>query len=409
MIRLKKEHSNSQQKIEEIEKLVASNDAEVVIYENPVSYPVETAQVDYNFQGGLIDSKTLQLIKEATLLRHNRICQAMPEWNYDSLEISRLPKIEGTFLFGGILLNNFGHFLLESISRLWAYDMFKKFDPYILFYAPWGIPDYLKKNNHVHQVFKGFDIPLKRLIFFKEIIKLQRVIIPEQKYGFGKCRTPNNAFINFIKKFNFRDQLPKAFHDSDKIYVSRSGLSFSQGRPFGETLFETYLQANGYRIIYPEKHTLYEQLAIYKQAKRIIFCDGGAVYSTILLPELSAEVAIVARRRDSRWNYKEVVTEHFNGYNKTVLWIDEVVGQYQYGLETWDAAGEIDWYKVSLLLKKENFVLTAFENLDTTKYADIKRNELQQYIQSIHTNPIFLDYMQKQQEQYPIMPLRFPE
>jgi hypothetical protein len=147
-------------------------------------------------------------------------------------------------------------------------------------------------------------------------------------------------------------------------------------------------------------------LAIYKRAKKIIFCDGGAIYSTILLPHLSAEVAIVARRRDYRWNYKEL-TEHFYGYKKPVLWIDEIIGQYRYGLETWDAAGEIDWYKVSLVLKKESFVESVFEGLDTDRYEETKRKELLQYIFSIQSNPLFLDYMEKLKEEYPILPMSF--
>jgi hypothetical protein len=174
----------------------------------------------------------------------------------------------------------------------------------------------------------------------------------------------------------------------------------------GEVIFEKYLQANNYKIIYPEKYTLYEQLSIYKQAKKIIFCDGGATYATILLPHLNAEIAIIARRRDNRWNYKEV-TEHFFGYKKNVLWIDEVMGQYQYGLETWDAVAEMDWYKVSRTLKDKKFVETLFEEKDATNLAEIKRKELQSYIQSIHTNPLFLSFMLNLREEYPILPVSF--
>jgi capsular polysaccharide biosynthesis protein len=392
--------------IPNIEAVVKDCGEQIMICENPICYPLANAAAGYDFEGGLIDGKTLQLVEEAVLIRHNKLSQVMPECNYKNIEIDKLPKITGTFFFGGVLFNNFGHFLLESVGRLWAYESIKQSDPYIFFYAPWGIPDYKKKDNYVHQVLKGLNIPLNRLIFFTDIVQLQKVIVPQQKYGFGKCRTPDNIFMNFISAFKIPKPLIKAKRTIDKIYVSRSQLPFNTGRPLGEIKFEEYLQANGYVVIYPENHTLYEQLEMYKKAKQIIFCDGGAIYATIFLPHLSAAVAIVARRRDSRWNYKEL-TEHFYGYKKTVLWIDEVVGQYQYGLETWDAAAEINWYKVSITLKEEGFTKTTFEGLYSPAYEEIKKTELQQYIQSIQGNPLFLNYMQKLKEDYPVLPNSF--
>jgi hypothetical protein len=390
----KRKHFDNQRTIQEIEAIVNDIGGEVTIHENPVSFPVKDAKVGYDFQGGLIDVKTLQLIKEAVLIRNNKISQEMPEWDFSSNKITTLPEIDGIYIYGGILFNNFGHFLLESISRLWAYDLFKRFDPYILFYAPWGIPDYKNKNNYMYQLFKAFGIPIKRIVFITEIVQLKRII------------TPDSRFINFIKTADLPDRLHKAGRYADKIYVSRSKLPFNTGRPLGEAEFEKYLQTNDYLVIHPEKLSLYEQIAIYGKAKKIIFCDGGAIYATVLLPHLSADVAIVARRRDYRGNYKEL-TEHFYGYKKTVLWIDEVIGQYQYGLETWDAAAEIDWQKVSITLKEEGFTKTTFEALHTPAYDDIKRTELQQYIQSIQWNPLFLNYMQKLKENYPVLPGSF--
>lgn len=393
---------------DELNDITKALGKEVIIFENPVSYPVTNAQSGYDFQGGLVDPKTLQLIPEAIHFRHGKPAQTLPHFNSGDAELKNPIKMEGLFLFCGILFNNFGHFLLESLGRLWAYESFRKLNPYILFYAPWGLPEIWKQNNYLHMVMKGFDIPLKRLVFYTEIHQLGTVIIPEQKYGFGICRNPDNRFKQFIRSFQLPVNDQWRTNMMDKIYVSRSRLPFNQGRPLGETRFEKYLQSNGYHIFYPETHTILEQLNIYARAKKIIFCDGGATYCTILLPDLKAEIAIVARRRDHRWNYKEL-TEHFYGYHKPVLWIDEIIGQYQFGMETWDAVGEIDWIKVSLKLQEEKFVESAFSELGDAQYQDLKRGELLAYIQSIQMNPLFLDYMQKQKEQFPLLPTTLPD
>jgi hypothetical protein len=378
---------------------------EATVYNEVISFPVTTIIAGNDFCGGLLHSDTFQLIEKAVLLRSGKLSQTMPVAT-EKIAVSSLRKMEGHFLYGGLLLNNFGHFLLESLGRLWAYHLCKSFNPYILFYAPWGIPDYRRSKHFVNQLFKGFGIPVERIIFLTEMVQFKNVIVPEQKYGYGMCRTPDSTFLQFVRSFKPGNQLFGRKSTADKVYVSRSQLPFGQGRPLGETLFENYLQANGYVVIYPEQLTIYEQVAIYSNAKKIVFCDGGAMYSCILLPDIRADIAIVARRRDHRWNYKEV-TEFFLGYNKSILWIDEVTGQYQFGLETWDAAAEVDWYKVSVTLQEQGFVTSIFEVTNAEDYRNTIRRELLQYVQSIQSNPLFLDYMQTMKATYDILPASF--
>jgi Glycosyltransferase 61 len=404
--KIKKYNFIKNKQISDIQSVLIDCDSEITICENLICTPLVNATTGYDFEGGLIDSKTLQLVQETILIRHNKLSQEMPPINCSPIQIDNLPKLTGTFFLGGVMFNNFGHFLLESIGRLWAYQSVRHLDPYIFFYTPWGIPEYKNKDSYVHQVFKGFNIPLNRFIFFKEVAVLEKVIIPKQKYGFGLCRHPDNQFVNFISSFKIYNSVFERNVVEKKIYVSRSQLPYNTGRPFGEKWFEEYLEHNGYKIIYPENYTLYQQLKMYTNATHIIFCDGGAIYTTIFLPHLTAQVAIVARRRDKRWNYKEL-TEHFYGYEKPVVWIDEVIGQYQYGLETWDAAAQIDWRKVSVQLKEQNFVTTIFEKMNTDTYSDTIKLELQQYIKSIQLNPLFLNYMEKLKEEYPVLPNSF--
>ena len=389
----------------QIESLAKANSGHITLASDVVAFPLTDATDGYDFKGGLAHSTTLQLIEEAILTRGNKLAQVMPEADVD-FHANKVPLKEETVFYGGILLNNFGHFLLESLGRLWAYHLFADFDLPVLFYAPWGTSDYLKKDNYINQILKGFNIPPERILFSKQLVQFKSVVIPEQKYGFGKCRTPDTAFLNFIHSFAIPDKGKQTISNADRIYVSRSGLPFKQGRPIAETSFETFLQANNYLIVHPESLSVYEQLTLYKNAKQIIFCDGGATYATILTPKLEADIAIIARRRDHRWNYKEV-TEHFLGYNKSVLWIDEVLAQYQFGMETWDALGEIDWHKVSLTLMETGFVESAFDEVNKQDHEKMKRVELHQYIDSIRQNPLFLNYMENHREQHPVLPGSF--
>jgi Glycosyltransferase 61 len=378
----------------------------ISLHTDVVSYPVSVTKGEYDFSGGLIDSKTSKLIDEAILIRYDKRSQEMPPWKANKQELQQLPVIEEVVFFGGILFDNFGHFLLESLARLWAYDQIRKFNCIVLFYTPWGIPDIKNKGHFIHQSLKAFDIPLNKIIFLKDITRLKKIIVSEQKYGFGKCRKPDQIFISFIKTFKLPGSYEKGNNLPGKIYVSRSQLPYKQGRPVGENLFEKYLVANGYYVIYPEKLTLYKQLALYKHATKIIFCDGGATYCNVLLPDFKADVAIVARRRDHRWNYKEI-TDHFLGYKKNILWIDEVTGQYEFGLETWDALAEIDWHKVSQVLKSEGFTSSIFEGYNDADFAIVRKEALRQFIQSIQNDPKFLNFMEKLKEQHELLPTSF--
>jgi hypothetical protein len=404
MLNLKKKRSADLKELQQIKDLVATASGQISIYRDLISFPVTIARAGYDFEGGLVDSKSLQLVNQGILNRSNKAAQTIPPDHHGhAIFIERLPVINHTVLYGGLLLDNFGHFLLESIGRLWAYDVFKAINPYILFYTPWGIKKYKEKQNYIYQALRGFGIPVDRILFAEQIALYKTVIVPDQKYGFGLCRTPDETFLNFLDSFHIPSHSVKTVNKADRIYVSRSKLPIQLGRPLCEVFFEKYLAEQGYLIFYPEQHTLYEQIALYKTAKKIIFCDGGATYCTILLPKLVADIAIVARRRDHRGNYRDI-TEHFFGFKKSVLWIDEVTGQYQFGKETWDSAGEIDWHKASETLHLNGFVDATFIEPPPVEYADVKRKELLQFIQSIEHSRLFLSFMEGQKQQYPVLP-----
>src|SRR5262249_23029959 len=126
----------------------AANCKELSVFTKPISIPLTSGAVDIDFFGGLVDGNTNELIKEAVLLRYGKLCQRLPDDRSLLAGATSLTEHSGIFLFGGVLLDNFGHFLLESLSRLWAYSLVKEIDPLIFYYAPWGIPDYKNKGHY---------------------------------------------------------------------------------------------------------------------------------------------------------------------------------------------------------------------------------------------------------------------
>ena len=390
--RIKLPVQSSGNKLEDIEHGLIKD---ISLYRDVISFPLDGGRVK-SHKGGITDGKTYTLIREAIHF-NGELCQEPPELDLSILRDANLPVVKHVVLYGGIMYNNFGHFLLESLGRIWCYQHVKDLDPYILFYTYWGDPNYFDRKNYVHQVLQGFGIPLTRIIFINKIARIEKLIVPAQKYGYEFCRKPDGIFMDFIRSFSFPLSVPGGFEQADHIYVSRARLSSNLGKLIGENLFEIFLKSCGYVMFYPEQHSIYEQLSVYGRAKKIIFADGGALHACILLPDLQAEIAIISRRRDPKWIPSDIA-DQFRGYGKTVLWVDGVKDQYQFGLDTWNAISTIDWYAVSETLREHGFVDGAFTRFSEMDYNYQVRKDLKQFISQVQNNPRFVNFMMELKE-----------
>lgn len=253
-------------------------------------------------------------------------------------------------------------------------------------------PDYLSRTNFINQALSGFKIPPNKLIFSKHPIGFKKIIIPSQKYGFGYLENPDDIFLDFIQKFKFKHITPPGFENADKVYVSRTKLPEADSKIVGESLFEEYLISEGYKIFHPEEFSLFQQLTVYENAKKIIFCDGSAAHSCILLPNLQADLAVIIRSKGSLIKNNPRFRQ-FCGYGKYVLWIDALKEQYQFGMPITFALSTADWYQVSVSLQKQDFVIKPFYQFNNINYPELVRRDLVKFIREISSLPGFIDFM----------------
>ncbi|WP_112309459.1 glycosyltransferase family 61 protein [Pseudogemmobacter bohemicus] len=201
-------------------------------------------------------------------------------------------KLAGRHLYGGQLNNHFGHFLCETLSRLWALEGAQGVDSILL----------LPRRNAAETVFQPYHTEFFALLnlpvpvkIVTEPLEVDELIIPEQGFGIGDLSTGIPAFRDWIAR-NLAPDI--AAEGPENIYLSREGLGIRTGAALNETALAENLLINGYELFLPEQHSLPVQIARYRAAKKIVGVEGSALHLYGLVGHQNQQVGIIARRAD---------------------------------------------------------------------------------------------------------------
>lgn len=199
--------------------------------------------------------------------------------------------LKGNYMFLGPLFGHFGHFLVESICRIWAFDQLKdKLDGVLYF------PKFQNRPEHVASVYQpllkelGVDVPMHNLA---DATRVERLYVPVQGFGMFQMIEGAPEFRDFINQHAGKNIPPEG---PEKIYISRSALPPVRGSILGEKLLEDRLKAEGYRVYHPQKHSHLEQIAAYRAATHIISVDCSPLHLLALVGNANQKVGIIARR-----------------------------------------------------------------------------------------------------------------
>ena len=197
--------------------------------------------------------------------------------------------LAGTWVFGGVFWLHFGHFLFESISRLWAVPGLRGQIDGIVFF-----------RSHAHReppkLFLtildrlGIDLPIR---FIDAPTEFERLIVPRQGCGMGALSAGTPAFRDFVRE-RLQGIAPRV--GAERIYLTREGYALRRGGVFAEGHLRELLEAEGYVAFSPEKHSFEMQVATYLGARHIIGPDSSALHLVGFAAPPEAEVAILLRR-----------------------------------------------------------------------------------------------------------------
>ncbi|NCO85270.1 MAG: glycosyltransferase family 61 protein [Rhodobacterales bacterium] len=203
-------------------------------------------------------------------------------------EILDLP---GRYMFLGPLFGHFGHFLVESICRIWAFDSLRdQIDGVIT------VPKFQNRPEHVAAVYGpflealGVTAPLHNLA---DPTRVAELYVPRQGFGMFQMIEGAPEFRDFVRAYSGKAIAPQG---AEKIYISRSALPAIRGSVIGEKRLEAYLEAEGYTVFHPQLHSFDAQIAAYKAATHIIGVDCSPLHLLALVGHAGQKVGVIARR-----------------------------------------------------------------------------------------------------------------
>lgn len=190
-------------------------------------------------------------------------CVVADEINYIDEEVIYLGYFSAPFWA-------YGNYILDVISRFWVY--LNQFDKKVkACYVSDG------KSNLVLELARLFGLSKDNLIEIKQDTRFKRLIVPEQSIYLPKVYY--DEFMQIIDRISAGIKPAKY----EKIYLSRCKM-----KPlcaYGEKNIEKVFKRNGFKIVYPERLSLMQQIALMKGARVVAGLTGSAMHNVIFARE----------------------------------------------------------------------------------------------------------------------------
>jgi Glycosyltransferase 61 len=209
-------------------------------------------------------------------------------------------RAAGTHVYGGVLSGHFGHFIAESLHRLWpVYTDVKLANAPIVYHSAGR---HLKRKadypSWMRRVFDHVGIDFDRVMVIEDPIEIEHLVVADQgsQLGMGPV---SPAYSSIFPPP--RPGVPPVAERTGNVYVSRSKYIHS-GSYLGEPLIEKYLENTGrFEILHPQEFDIATVVDKFERSETAVFVEGSALHILELCRNPPPNVFIIARRNEVAW------------------------------------------------------------------------------------------------------------
>ncbi|WP_439138653.1 glycosyltransferase family 61 protein, partial [Roseicyclus sp.] len=203
----------------------------------------------------------------------------------------KVERLQGRWLFGGLFYAHFGHFLVETTTRLWAAPQIADLAG-IVFYPKQRMTHEWRFIRGLVPFFAQCGLGHLKIRAPQSPVLIDEVMTPPPGFGMGEMMAGRPEYRDWVRDALGRDVEPLG---AENIYVSRARLPSKRGAIMLETRLEELMAAAGYTIFHPQEIPLELQIAQWKAAKRIVGLDGSALHLAAMLAGPDTQVALINR------------------------------------------------------------------------------------------------------------------
>ncbi len=191
-----------------------------------------------------------------------------------SLLHSDMPRLDGSYVYGGYAAGHFGHILVESFARMHLFlDQ-----PAPIVFAEMNY----RKSALFRQIITTLGLPQDRVIILDRPTRIEelQVFAPDlsiRNYALPRYAQALEAVGNTFCTARGITQNS----DPRPLYISRSRTNQKGRYYFGEATLERFLEAAGYRIAYPETLPLDAQFRLLLEHRNIAGFYGSALHPLV--------------------------------------------------------------------------------------------------------------------------------
>ncbi len=197
-------------------------------------------------------------------------------------EVAQL-EIEERTIFAGLLHGGYGHFLTESLARLWIAKIHPEI-PIVWLTSQSEFTDMQQRLLDVIGI-KNRHIFLKRPTAFKE------VIFPTPGVCIGDFFMKEHAdFLGVVA--------PSPGIKGKRLFLSRSKLGAKAGATDADQALELVFEKHGFTSYHPELHPIEDQLHEISSSEVVAGIEGSAMHSLLLLRNpVKTRFVVIGRHR----------------------------------------------------------------------------------------------------------------
>jgi capsular polysaccharide biosynthesis protein len=229
---------------------------------------------------GVFDND-LNEVPESAFVRGYRV--SFPR-DLTQIELKGLNIKKGQSVYLGWLITHYGHFITESISRMWWLVKYRDEIKNCVFLVHANFKNPNDFPLHVKETLQALGVSLSQIVLIDEDMICESLIVPSQSivldYSISESQlaTWNRIKAQLIK-------IP-AIEPKRKIYLSRKYQDQKDSsRKFNDSEVEALFERFGFEIVYPEQLSFKEQISIYADTKILAGPVGSAMHNAAFMNE----------------------------------------------------------------------------------------------------------------------------